>query len=178
MTAEAQVEAYISAVTASLGSATFSERETIAAEIAAYLRGADVQAGLSAEQVLEQLGTPEELAQKFQSLLPVSRAGHGYSPIALLRATFKTGATGVLIALAAMIGYWLAGAQIVFGVLGLFWELISTSINPAPSAPAAQHTVPILFVSAGAVLLATTVALQLWLRTYLRRHSPLPIQGK
>lgn len=178
MTAEAQVEAYINAVTAGLGSATFSEREAITAEIAAYLRGADAQSGTSAEQVLEQLGTPEELAQKFQSLLPASRASRSYSPIALLGATFKTGAAGVLISLAAMAGYWLAGTQVVFGVLGLFWELISTSINPAPSALAAQHTVPILFVSAGASLLATTLVLQLWLRAYLRRHSPLPIQGK
>lgn len=178
MIEEAQIEAYIGAVTAGLDSATFSERELIAGEIAGRLRGDATRSGSSAEQVLEQLGTPEQLAKKYLSLLHLARASRSYSPLALLRASFGTGSIGVLISLAAMLGYWLAGTQVIFGFLGLLWQIVSTSINPAPSALAAHHSVPILFASAAAVLAADTLVLQLWLRAYLRKHSPLAIQSQ
>ena len=119
MTAEMQLDSYLTALRAHLGPLTIAEREEIVREIAAHVRDSAEETGASVETVLARLGPAEELAAQYRDGFLIRQASRSISPVKLLRATLRLatkGVFGIVVFFLAIIGYSM-GAGLVLTAL-------------------------------------------------------------
>src|SRR5947209_8240728 len=89
------IELYVGRLRKSLSGFSVREREDILEEIHAHIVDRVADCGLSIEETLARLGSPEELAKDYQSGALVRRARNSFSPWTMLKATFRWAMTGV-----------------------------------------------------------------------------------
>ena len=94
MTPGDPIEDYAGRLRKSLVGFSVSEREEIVEEIRTHVHDR-VASGLSVDDTLARLGTPEDLAKNYRSGALVRRAKSSFSPWTILKATFRWGMTGV-----------------------------------------------------------------------------------
>jgi hypothetical protein len=123
------------------------------------------------ELVLVRLGPPEILASRYQNARIIEKASQSLWPPMLLRAILRAGAVGILVFLGAMVGYWLGGSMMVFGILALLWSFVGPS--PASATPMGSSLVTGLepIVLGCLIVLGTTFVLRALLRA-LQRGKP------
>jgi uncharacterized membrane protein len=181
-----QIEAYLSALRTQLAPITLAEREEILREIAAHIRDS-VEAGTPIETVLARLGTPAELAAEYRDGQLIRAASRSFSPIKLLRGTFRLttrGVIGIIVFLCALIGYITGGGLIVGAIIkpfapnhvGVFTTTTKTVWQTAGQLSSGIQTVgprheilgwwaiPIFLASGAFILLFTTLAIRAFLR--------------
>jgi hypothetical protein len=186
-----RIEAYLNRLDASLAATPQPERQDILCEIRAHiLDSIVVPAGPDAaiDRVLHSLGTPEELALRYNTERMLTRASHSFSPWLLLRTTWrwaKVGVKGTIAFFIGLIGYSLALAFTVLVVLkpfrkapvGVWWGNDNFIIG-VPAHPQGMHEllgqwfVPVMIASAFALAVGTTQALRWLIR---RRTQPMPL---
>ena len=120
MTAETQIESYLTALRLHLGPLTIAEREEIVREINAHIRDSAEEPGASVETVLARLGPAEELAAQYRDGLLIRKASRSNSPFVLLRATLRLatkGVFGIVVFFLAIFGYAMGGGLVLSGLL-------------------------------------------------------------
>jgi len=113
MTTNNPLESYIVRFRCVLAGMTLAEQEDIVAEIRAHIDERVSVSGMSIEETLARLGSPEDLAREYSRGALVRRAGNGFSPWLILRAAFAWAMTGIHGAgafVTALFGYALAFA--------------------------------------------------------------------
>jgi uncharacterized membrane protein len=108
MTAETQIENYLTALRLRLGPLTIGEREEIVREITAHIRDSAEESGSSVESVLARLGPAEALAAQYRDGQLIRRASRSFSPLVLLRGAMRLatkGVSGVFVFFCAVFGY-------------------------------------------------------------------------
>jgi uncharacterized membrane protein len=184
MTNESAVDRYLAQLRAQLGPLTLTEREEILREIAAHIRDSAEESGGSAEMVLQRLGPPEKLAAEYRDGLLIRQASRSFSPVRLLRGALRLatkGFFGFVVFLCAVIGYAIGGGFILTAFLKIFlpgntglWiggprVVSSGTLFPAPGPPAHEVLgywyIPIVLTIGALLLIATTWAVRLCLRT-------------
>jgi len=179
MTAEIEIDNYLSALRLQLGPMTIDEREEIVREIGAHIRDSAEGGGGSVAAVLERLGPAEELAEQYRDGLLISRARRSVSPLVLLRATLKLatkGAFGILVFFLGVFGYLIGSGFVLTGLLKpIFprntgtWMLngrivSSGTIFPVPALPAHEVLgawyIPLALTVGSLTLLLTTFAIR------------------
>jgi uncharacterized membrane protein len=184
MTNESAVDRYLAALRTYLGPLTLAEREEILREIAAHIRDSAEEPGGSIEAVLLRLGPPKELAAEYRDGLLIRQASRSFSPLRLLRGALRLATKGVfggLVFLSAVIGYSVGGGFILSAFLKIFlpgntglWMAGSHLVDsgmlfPAPAPPAREVLgywyIPIALTLGALLLIATTWAIRLCLRT-------------
>jgi hypothetical protein len=181
MTAETQIESYLTALRLHLGPLTIVEREEIVREISAHIRDSAEESGASVESVLDRLGPAKELAAQYSDGLLIRRASRSNSPIVLLRAALRLatkGVFGIVVISVAVFGYAMGGGLVLSGLIKPFFpantgvwlngdRLISSgTLIPAP-APPAHEVLGWLYIP----LALSVGSLMLLLTNYLIRKS-------
>jgi uncharacterized membrane protein len=116
MTAESQIDSYLTALRIELGPLTISEREEIVREINAHIRDSVEESGASVENVLARLGPAKDLAAQYRDGLLIKQASRSISPLVLLRATLRLATKsifGIFVFFCSIFGYSF-GAGFVF----------------------------------------------------------------
>lgn len=192
MTAELQIENYLTALRLRLGPLTIAEREEIIREINAHIRDSAEESGTSVEAVLARLGTADELAAQYRDGLLVSRAIRSNSPLVLLRAALRLttkGVFGIVAISAAVFGYAIGGGLVLSGLsktifpanTGLWMNggrLVSSgTLFPAPAPPAQEVLgwwyIPLALSVGSLLLLVTNFLIRRSLRFSQRWQSKL-----
>jgi uncharacterized membrane protein len=190
MSAEMEMNTYLTALRLHLGPLTIGEREEIVREIAAHIR--DSAEGSTVTAVLERLGAAEELAAQYRDGLLIQRASHSVSPLVLLRATLRLatkGLFGVLVFFLAVFGYAMGGGLVLTALLkpifpantGTWFQdghvVNSGVLFPAPAPPAHEVLgmwyIPLALTIGSFALLFTTFAIRRSLRVSQRWQSRL-----
>jgi hypothetical protein len=164
MITDPQVEAYVRAVRAHLGSATASEEEEVVREINSRIQELAAEPGATPQAVLEQLGPAKKLARQYRDSLLIAKACKSVYPPLLLHASLRNGIAGVFAYLVGVAGYGIGGMFAVIGLLALAWSVSQY----APEARAAMGFSVLECIAAlvtGAVLIVLTTLL---LRAVLR----------
>jgi uncharacterized membrane protein len=192
MTAEMQIDSYLTALRTHLGPLTIAEREEIVREIAAHVRDSAEESGASVEGVLARLGPADELAAQYRDGLLIRQASRSISPVKLLRATLRLatkGVSGVVVFFLAIFGYAM-GAGLVLTALvkpllpantGVWFnngQLVSSGVLFPPPVPPAHEVlgiwyIPIALIIGSLILLFTTWAIRTSLRLSQRWQSRL-----
>jgi uncharacterized protein len=184
MTNESAVDQYLAELRVQLGPLTLTEREEILREIAAHIRDSAEEAGGSVDAVLQRLGPPKNLAAEYRDGLLIRQASRSFSPLRLLRGALRLatkGFFGFVVFLCAVIGYAMGGGFLLTAFLKVFlpgntglWiggprVVSSGTIFPAPGPPAHEVLgywyIPIALTVGALLLIATTWAIRLCLRT-------------
>jgi hypothetical protein len=166
MSADAQLEQYVNDVTSQLAFATRLEREEIASKIQTQICERADRRGESVESVLARVESPEKVAEQYRDILTASRS---YSPLVLLKASFRRGVPGVLAALIGVAGYWLGGFLLVFGTLALIWAATHAGAHkPVPIGSTVGGILKI-FASGCFFMVFTTLLLRATLRLFRHR---------
>jgi len=192
MTAELQIDNYLTALRLHLGPLTIAEREEIVREITAHIRDSAEQSGASIEAILARMGSAEALAAQYRDGLLISRASRSVSPVVLLRATLRLstkGVFGVLVFFLGLFGYAMGGGLVLTALIkpilpantGMWVEngrLASSGVLFPPPAPPAHEILGLLYIplalTAGSLtLLLTTWAIRRSLRLSQRWQSKL-----
>ena len=108
MTAETQIDSYLTALRLHLGPLTIAEREEIVREITAHIRDSAEESGASVESVLDRLGPADKLAAQYRDGLLIRQASRSFSPLVLLRGALRLatkGAFGIFVFCCAILGY-------------------------------------------------------------------------
>jgi uncharacterized membrane protein len=174
MTAEIQIENYLTALRLHLGPLTIAEREEIVQEINAHIRDSAEQSGASVETILARLGSAEELAAQYRDGLLIRRASRSNSPLLLMRGALRLatkGVFGIVVISMAVFGYAMGGGLVLSGLTkpilpantGVWLNgdrfISSGTLFPAPAPPAHEVMgmwyVP-LALSVGSLLLLLT----------------------
>ena len=95
MTAETQIDSYLTALRLHLGPLTIAEREEIVREIDAHVRDSAEESGASVETVLARLGSAEELAAQYRDGLLIRKASRSLLALVLLRAALRLATKGI-----------------------------------------------------------------------------------
>ena len=193
MTAEMQLDSYLTTLRAHLGPLTIAEREEIVREIAAHVRDSAEETGASVETVLARLGPAEELAAQYRDGFLIRQASRSISPVKLLRATLRLatkGVFGIVVFFLAIIGYSM-GAGLVLTALvkpllpantGVWFDssghfISSGVLFPSPAPPAHEVLgiwyIPVALIIGSVTLLFTTWAIRTSLRISQRWQSRL-----
>ena len=184
-----RIENYLRRLASSLRGMQPAEKQDILCEIRAHMVDSVAAAPeheMSIDRVLRLLGTPEELAQRYNTERMLTRASRSFSPWLLLQTTWrwaKLGMKGTLAFFLALVGY---GTALAFtGVVllkpfrsanvGMWWGHDNFIIG-APAHPEGMHEllgqsfVPVMVVFAFALAVGTTQALR-----WLIRNRTLPM---
>ena len=185
MTAELQIDSYLTALRSHLGPLTIAEREEIVREITAHIRDSAEQSGASAEAVLARLGPATDLAAQYRDGLLISQASRSLSPLVLMRATLRLatkGVFGVLVFLLGTFGYLTGGSLVLSGLLkpifpantglwvikyGRTVHFASSGVLLPPPAPPAHEVLGMWYI----LLTLTLGSLTLLLTTWAIRRS-------
>lgn len=192
MTAEFQIDSYLTSLRLHLGPVTIAEREEIVREITAHIRDSAEQSAASIEAILARMGPAEALAAQYRDGLLISRASRSVSPVVLLRATLRLatkGVFGILVFFLGLFGYALGGGLVLTALIkpilpantGMWVEnghLTSSGVLFPPPSPPAHEVLGmwyILFALTGGslALLFTTWAIRRSLRLSQRWQSKL-----
>jgi len=184
-----RIENYLRRLASSLRGMQPAEKQDILCEIRAHIVDSVAAAPeheMSIDRLLRLLGTPEELAQRYNTERMLTRASRSFSPWLLLQTTWrwaKLGMKGTLAFFLALVGY---GTALAFtGVVllkpfrsanvGMWWGHDNFIIG-APAHPEGMHEllgqsfVPVMVVFAFALAVGTTQALR-----WLIRNRTLPM---
>lgn len=126
MTAEVQIDSYLTALRLHLGPVTIAEREEIVREISAHVRDSVEETGASVETVLARLGPAKDLAAQYRDGLLIRKASRSLSPLVLLRATLRLATKGVF----GIVVFFLSIFGYSFGV-GCVGAAVAKTIVPA-----------------------------------------------
>jgi uncharacterized membrane protein len=192
MTAETQIDSYLTALRLHLGPLTIAEREEIVREINAHIRDSAEESGASVESVLARLGPAEELAAQYRDGLLITKASRSFSPLVLLRATLRLatkGVFGILVFSLAVFGYAIGGGLVLTALVkpilptntGLWFDgerFVSSGVLFPPPPPPAHEILgmwylPIALILGSLTLLFTTFAIRTALRISQRWQSRL-----
>jgi uncharacterized membrane protein len=184
MTNESAADRYLAELRSHLGPLTLAEREEILREIAAHIRDSAEESGGGVEAVLARLGPPGRLAAEYRDGLLIRQASRSFSPLRLLRGSLRLatkGFFGALVFFCAVIGYAVGGSLILSAFLKIFlpantgvWMIgshlaESGTLFPAPGPPAREVLgywyIPLVLTAGAPLLIATTWAIRLCLRT-------------
>jgi uncharacterized membrane protein len=105
MNANQQVEQYLSSLQSRLAALDQAQRQEILREIEAHIRDAAELPNYSIEKVLQQLGSPADLAADYRDNFVIERASRSFSPVSLLRGTLRAAARGSIGLLAFLLGF-------------------------------------------------------------------------
>jgi hypothetical protein len=134
MTTNNPLESYIVRFRCVLAGMTLAEQEDIVAEIRAHIHERVSVSGMSIEETLARLGSPEDLAREYNRGVLVRRASNGFSPLLILRAAFAwamTGVHGAGVFLTALFGYALAFGFMLWCLLKMVYpDEIGLWIDP------------------------------------------------
>jgi uncharacterized membrane protein len=192
MTAEMQIDSYLTDLRVHLGPLTIAEREEIVREIGAHVRDSAEQSGASIETVLSRMGSASELAAQYRDGLLISQASRSLSPLVLLRAALRLatkGVFGVVVFFLGVSGYAMGGGLVLTALIKPFlpantgvWvengHLTSSGVLFPPPAPP-QHEIlgllyiPLALAAGSLILLFTTWAIRRSLRLSQRWQSRL-----
>jgi uncharacterized membrane protein len=192
MTAEIQIESYLTTLRLHLGPVTLAEREEIVREIEAHVRDSAEESGATAETILARLGPAEELAAQYRDGLLISKASRSFSPLVLLRATLRLatkGLSGILVFFCGIFGYSFGGSLVLTALIkpilpantGWWYNdghLVSAGVLFPPPAPPAHEVlgmwyIPLALTSGSLLLLLTTFLIRTSLRVAQRLQSKL-----
>jgi uncharacterized membrane protein len=192
MTAETQMERYLTELRLHLGSITIAEREEIVREIGAHIRDSAEESGASIETVLARLGPARELAAQYRHGLLIRKASGSFSPLVLLRATLRLatrGIFGILVFFLGIIGYAFGGGLVLTALIkpilpantGMWFQdghLVDSGVLfPAPAPPAHEVLgmgyILVALILGSMTLLITTFAIRRSLRLSQRWQSLL-----
>ena len=192
MTAEVQIESYLTTLRLHLGPVTLAEREEIVREIEAHVRDSAEESGATAETILARLGPAEELAAQYRDGLLISKASRSFSPLVLLRATLRLatkGLSGILVFFCGIFGYSFGGGLVLTALIkpilpantGWWYNdghLVSAGVLFPPPAPPAHEVlgmwyIPLALTSGSLLLLLTTFLIRTSLRVAQRLQSKL-----
>lgn len=174
---------YLQSLRSHLKSLPNETREEILMEIASHIQES-LALGIPLDQVLAQLGTPERVAAAYRDNLIIRRARRSFSPLVIARAVARIATKGIfgfMVAACATVGYCFGGGFVLVALLkpifprhtGL-WMIGDQMVNagvifPIPAPPAhevlGQAVIPICLVLGTAILLLTTGAVRVFLRT-------------
>jgi len=192
MTAELQIDSYLTDLRLHLGPLTIAEREEIVREIGAHVRDSAEQSGGSIESVLARMGTAGDLAAQYRDGLLISQASRSISPLVLLRAALRLatrGVFGIVVFFLGLFGYAMGGGLVLTALVkpilpantGVWVEngRLTTSglLFPAPATP--QHEIlglfyiPLALTAGSLILLFTTWAIRRSLRVTQHLQSRL-----
>ena len=184
-----RIETYLARLTAALRGVAPAQKDEILREIRAHIM--DTVAGATdrdgaVDRVLRLLGTPEDLAERYNTECLLTRAGSSFSPWFLLRTCWRwamLGVKGTLAFLLAIIGYGMAFGLTVSVFLkpfmpskmGMWWGSGDLVIGyPARAGEMhellGQWFIPVIAAVAALVAIATTQALR-WM---IRKRTPQP----
>jgi len=116
MTADVNVERYMTTLRLHLGPLTIGEREEIVREIGAHVRDSAEESGATVETVLAHLGPAEALAAQYRDGLLITQASRSFSPLVLLRGARRLatrGVFGILVFFVGLIGYAMGGGLVL-----------------------------------------------------------------
>jgi uncharacterized membrane protein len=116
MTADVNVERYMTTLRLHLGPLTIGEREEIVREIGAHVRDSAEESGATVETVLAHLGPAEALAAQYRDGLLITQASRSFSPLVLLRGALRLatrGVFGILVFFVGLIGYAMGGGLVL-----------------------------------------------------------------
>jgi uncharacterized membrane protein len=192
MTAEVQIESYLTTLRLHLGPVTLAEREEIVREIEAHVRDSAEESGATAETILARLGPAEELAAQYRDGLLISKASRSFSPLVLLRATLRLatkGLSGILVFFCGIFGYSFGGSLVLTALIkpilpantGWWYNdghLVSAGVLFPPPAPPAHEVlgmwyIPLALTAGSLLLLLTTFLIRTSLRVAQRLQSKL-----
>jgi uncharacterized membrane protein len=192
MTAEMQIDSYLTDLRLHLGPLTIAEREEIVREIGAHVRDSAEQSGASTETVLARLGPASELAAQYRDGLLISQASRSLSPLVLLRAALRLatkGVFGIVVFFLGLFGYAMGGGLVLTALIkpilpgntGVWVEhghLTNSGVLFPPPAPPQHEILGLLYIplalAAGSLaLLFTTWAIRRSLRVSQRWQSRL-----
>jgi uncharacterized membrane protein len=183
MTAETQIDSYLTALRTHLDTLTIAQRGEIVREIAAHIRDSAEESGASVESVLARLGPAEELAAQYRDGLLIRQASRSNSPVVLLRATLRLatkGVFGILVFFLGLFGYMMGGGFLLTAVLKVFFPanagmwfkdgyfLFWGASNTPPGPPAYEvlgfWCIPLSLFVGSLILVLTTAAIRACLR--------------
>ena len=188
-TTEERIATYLGRLDAALADVSPPQREEIVREIRAHILDSVASSAnreVAADRVLRLLGTPEELAERYNTECLLTRAGRSFSPWLLLRTCWRwaaLGMKGTVAFLLAVFGYGLALAATIAVFLKPFmpsrigmWIGRGDFVIGMPGHTGGMHEllgnwfVPVIAVVAFLAAIATTHALR-WM---IRRRNPAP----
>ncbi len=185
------VDSYLAALREQLAGLPADEVDEILRELRGHIveraAGRDSERGRPpVEQVLRELGTPEEIGSLYRADALVARARAGFSPALIIRATIRWGTRtvlGFLAFLTGVAGYALGGALIVCALLKpIFPTHVGLWINshnvllgaevPRPQGPEllGWWIIPYGLAVGSAFILGITVFLR-WMLWFIPRAS-------
>jgi len=192
MTAETQIDSYLTALRTHLDTLTIAQREEIVREIAAHIRDSAEESGASVESVLARLGPAEELAAQYRDGLLIRQASRSNSPIVLLRGALRLatkGVFGILVFFLGLFGYFMGGGLFLTGVLKvifpantgmwfkdgylLFWGASTTPPGPPAYEVLGFWCIPLALFAGSLILVLTTAAIRAFLRVSQSWQSKL-----
>lgn len=173
MPEDPRIDSYTSELSLHLRAVDVSRRQAIATEFASRIAAEAAEPGRSVEDVLAALGPAEKLAARYCRAMELQRAQRSYSPVVLLNAALKAGLAGVLSFIVGMLGYWAAGAMLLFGLMGLLWTAVSMNARSVAVVRLPLGTMLVLIVAGCLLLVATTLMLRVALRNVREPKSPL-----
>lgn len=188
-TSDARIDSYLERLEEVLADMTPEEKQDTLCEIRAHILDSTASAtgsDATVDRVLHLLGSPEELAARYNTERMLSRAARSFSPWVLLRACWRwamAGVKGTLAFMCALFGYGTALALTICVFLKPFMPsrvgvwLGSGSFNIGVAArPERMHEllgrwfVPVIAVAACAIAIGTTHSLR-WM---MRKRTPKP----
>jgi uncharacterized membrane protein len=192
MTAETQIDNYLTALRLHLSPLTIAEREEIVREINAHIRDSADLPGASVESVLARLGPAEALAAQYRDGLLIRQASRSLSPLVLLRASLRLatksvfgifvlfcsvfgysfGAGFVVVALSKAIcpahtGVWVQDGQVVSAGAFIY------GVSPMAHEVLGLWIIPLGLIAGSFTLLMTTFLIRTSLRVSQRLQSRL-----
>ncbi len=192
MTDKQQIQGFLSTFRAHLGSTPLPEREEMVREMAAHIRDAAEEPGVSLNTVLARLGPPEELARQYGDGVLLQRARGSLSPLLLLQATLRLatkGISGLLIFCCAVSGYVTGAGMILSAFAKPFfpndigmWRAsphVMTAGAVLPHGDATQEIlgwwyIPVALVLGALLIVVTTLIVRgcLWVSARADKLSP------
>jgi len=186
-TTEERIATYLDRLDAALADVSTPQKDDIVREIRAHILdsvASSTDREVAADRVLRLLGTPEELAERYNTECLLTRAGRSFSPWLLLRTCWRwamLGMKGTLAFMLALVGYGTALALTVSVFLkpfvpgvGLWLGPHSFHVgveNPGEMRELLGHWfVPVIAVAAFLVAIGTTHGLR-WM---IRRRNAAP----
>jgi uncharacterized membrane protein len=192
MTAESQMDSYLTALRIQLGPLTIAEREEIVREISAHVRDSAEETGASVESVLARLGPAKELAAQYRDGLLISRASRSFSPFVLLRATLRLatkGVFGIFMFFCSVFGYSFGAGFVVIALAKTIvpshtgaWvqdgQLVSVGafiygVSPMAHEVLGMWIIPLGLIAGSLTLLLTTILIRTSLRLSQRVQAKL-----
>lgn len=181
-----RIEQYLNRLEFALAGIDRNQKEDILREIRAHVLDSTANASdrdRAVEHVLQLLGTPEELAERYSTECLLQRAGRSFSPWLLLRTCWRwamLGTTGILAFFLALVGYSTALTLTISIFLKPFIPAVGLWVGTGacctlqignPDHPERMHEVlgqwfvPVIAVVAFLAAIGTTRALRWMIRT-------------